>query len=162
MSFGLRSRPLRRRLPRRVRPRREAPAHRRTRSVYARGPNTASLLEDTISWFRLHAQPPSRVWIRPSSQNYDPTPDLPLMENLLSFGGKGTDRTTLQRNHPVRTKRCMCLSQPSSLDRCHHCEPSCIGSKGLDSKSKPMEALLSPPGMFSLHTRQTRNRLRHR
>jgi hypothetical protein len=99
--------------------------------------NTASPLKDIIIWLRLHAQPPSRAWLRPSSQNYDPTPDSTLMENLLPFynaGGKGTDPTTLRRNHPVWTKRYMCLSQPSTVDWCHQCEPSCIGSNGVASK----------------------------
>jgi hypothetical protein len=59
--------------------------------------NTASPLEDMITWLRIHAKPPSRVWLRPSSQNYGPTPDSTLMENLLSFynvSGKGTETTT--------------------------------------------------------------------
>jgi hypothetical protein len=50
-----------------------------------------------MTWLRIHAKPPSRVWLRPSSQNYDPTTDSTLMENLLSLynvSGKSTETTT--------------------------------------------------------------------
>jgi hypothetical protein len=46
---------------------------------------TADPQKDMLNWLRVHAVPPSTVWLRPSSQQTSPTPDSTLTEKLRSF-----------------------------------------------------------------------------
>jgi hypothetical protein len=45
---------------------------------------TANPQKDMLTWLRVHAVPPSTVWLRASSQQTSPTPDLTL-KNFVPF-----------------------------------------------------------------------------
>jgi hypothetical protein len=77
-------------------------------------PETASgrnLPRDTITWLRVHAAPPSRLWVRPSCQRDTTTPGRTPLEKLHSFYNVNSEGMRIMTRPKSRKK--LSLSTPS-------------------------------------------------